>query len=181
MKLEKLVPWNWFKKEEEEGASLPVRRLDEPRPGGMIPSVAEFPRQLDRLFDEMLRATGISNLMRRFEGADWFKPAVDVGADDKNYTVSVELPGLEPKDVQVELIGDTLRIRGEKRQESEEKDKDYYRIERCYGSFQRVLTLPEDADGEKIKARHKNGVLTLTIPRRKLAETNVKRIEVKGG
>jgi HSP20 family protein len=79
----------------------------------------------------------------------------------------------------VELEDNTMIIRGEKNQEKEEKDKNYYRVERSYGSFQRVLSLPEDAAKDDIQATFKNGVLTIKIPRRAMPKANVKPIEVK--
>lgn len=104
-----------------------------------------------------------------------------IAADDKAYTIGVEVPGVEEKDLKLELSGDTLTISGEKRHEAEEKEKNYYRMERSYGSFQRVLTLPEDADRDGVSATFKNGVLTIEIPRLAAATADVKRIEVKRG
>ena len=109
----------------------------------------------------------------------WLKPTLDLGATDKEYTISMELPGVEANEVKLELVKDTLKVSGEKRQEKEEKEKDFYRMERSYGSFQRVLSLPEDADQENIKAVFKNGVMTITLPRRSLPQSAVKQIEVK--
>ena len=84
---------------------------------------------------------------------------------------------MNEKDVEVSLSGTTLTIKGEKKQEREEKDKGYYLSERSYGSFQRAFTLPEGADGEKIAASFANGVLTVTVP--KTAQAAPKKIEVK--
>jgi HSP20 family protein len=81
--------------------------------------------------------------------------------------------------VEVEVSGDTLKIRGEKKQEKEDKGRDYYAIERSYGSFQRVLALPADAKVDGIDAKFKNGVMTITIPRDESASQSVKKIEVK--
>ena len=79
----------------------------------------------------------------------------------------------------LDISGNTLTIRGEKRQEKEEKAKDYYRIERSYGSFQRVLSLPEDVDQDTIKATFRNGVLTVTMPRQAVSGgAEVKKIEI---
>ena len=108
-----------------------------------------------------------------------FKPSLDLGATDKEYTVTVELPGVDEKDVRLEIVNDNLIIRGEKKQETEEQEKNYYRMERSYGSFERVLSLPEDADQDGVKATFKKGVLTVTLPRKALPESDVKKIEVK--
>jgi HSP20 family protein len=86
---------------------------------------------------------------------------------------------VDEKDVKLEIVNDTLTISGEKKQEKEEKEKNYYRMERSYGVFQRVLSLPEDADQDKIKATFKKGILTVTVPRKALPKSDVKQIEIK--
>jgi HSP20 family protein len=135
------------------------------------------------MFDEAFRSFGLPDAglgrwgtsMAQF---DWLKPSLDVGATEKEYSVSVELPGVDAKDVRLELNGDTLKIKGEKNQEKEEKDKNYYRVERSYGSFQRILSLPEDADSDGIKASYKNGIMNVTIPRRALPDAGTRQIEI---
>jgi HSP20 family protein len=103
---------------------------------------------------------------------------VDITEDEAAFKLSAELPGLAEKDVQVSLSGDTLTIKGEKRQEREEKEKNYYLSERSYGEFQRAFILPEGVDREKIGAAFTNGVLTVTLP--KTQQMPPKKIEVKG-
>ena len=108
------------------------------------------------------------------------KPRLDLSATDKEYTISVEIPGVSEKDVNLELVHDTLIIRGEKNQKKEEKKKNFYRLERSYGAFQRTLSLPEDADSNNIKADFKNGVLNITIPRMEITSgTKSKQIDIK--
>ena len=89
------------------------------------------------------------------------------------------MPGVAENDIQLELEGDTLRIKGEKKQEKEEKETDYYRIERSFGSFQRMLSLPEDADQAKIEAKFNKGVLAVTIPRKATPKSEAKRIPIQ--
>ena len=86
---------------------------------------------------------------------------------------------MDQQDVKVEVSNNTMTIKGEKKQKKEEKGKNYYRVERSYGSFQRVLSLPEDANQEDIKASFKNGILTIRMPRKALPKSDVKQIEVK--
>lgn len=88
---------------------------------------------------------------------------------------------MDEKDVRLEIANDVLTIRGEKKHENEEKGKNYYRMERSYGSFQRTLSLPEDADQDSVTATFKKGILTVTMPRKALPTTDIKRIEVKTG
>ena len=186
MDIKKLAPWNWFKKEEEGGQNhLPVKRkTTKDQDLAMGHPLQEFHTEIDRLFDRMFRKFGLSNLgfdrpfMKRFSD-DLLKPTLDLGATDKEYTIAVEIPGVNEKDVQLEIANDTLTIRGEKKQEKEEKEKNYYRMERSYGSFQRVLSLPEDADQENVAAVFKNGVLTVVLPRKDVPKEKVKQIEVR--
>lgn len=181
MDINKLAPWNWFRKEQEqEGKSLPVARSV--APGFEGSPLVQLQREIDRLFDEVFRDVSFSSRGpgRSLAPSAWLKPTMDIAANDKEYTVTVELPGVEENDVQVELEGDTLKIRGEKKQEKEETKKDFYRVERAYGSFQRVLSLPEDADQANIGAKFNKGVLTVSIPRKASARTEAKRIPIKG-
>lgn len=92
---------------------------------------------------------------------------------------SQEVPGVDEKDVKVEIANDTLTIRGEKTQEKEEKDKNHYRMERSYGSSQRMLSLPEDADQKGVSATFKNGVLTVAVRRKAAPQANVRQIEIQ--
>jgi len=188
MDIKKWIPWNWFKKEEEEaGKTLPVKRGTQQEHGGVLASpLLQLHQEIDRLFDQAFRGFGLppfgydrSLLPRLAEGM--FKPSLDLGATDKEYIVTVEIPGVDEKDVALEIVNDNLIIRGEKKQEKEEKEKNYYRMERSYGSFERVLSLPEDADQDGVKATYKKGVLTVTLPRRTLPQADVKKIEVKTG
>ncbi|ABK18537.1 Hsp20/alpha crystallin family protein [Syntrophobacter fumaroxidans] len=181
MDFKKLAPWNWFKKEEEQqSANLPVQRYDQPRHDN---PVARFHQEIDRMFDHFFRGFGFPSMgvgreIAPMSGTEWLKPMLDIAAGDKEYTITVELPGVDEKDVQLELQEDTLIIKGEKRQEKEEKDKNYYRMERSYGSFQRVLSLPEDAEQEGINAAYKHGILTITIPRKARAVAKPKQVVI---
>lgn len=186
MDIKKWIPWNWFKKEEEEsGSPVPVRRAKQGPRGGYseLSPVDYFHQEVDRLFDNFFGAWPSYGMDRQHEPTlvdGMLKPTLDLSATDKEYAITVEIPGVDEKDVKLELANDTLTIRGEKKQEKEEKDHNYYRMERSYGSFQRVLSLPDDADQESIKAKFKRGVLKVTMLRKALPHSDVKRIEVKG-
>ncbi|HEX5065825.1 MAG TPA: Hsp20/alpha crystallin family protein [Myxococcota bacterium] len=107
-----------------------------------------------------------------------FVPAMDVSENDSHYTITVEIPGVRKDDVHVELRDDMLVIQGEKKSEREEKKERGRYIERSYGSFNRAFTLPGDADGERLEASFKEGVLTVRIPRREALKP--KQIAIKG-
>jgi HSP20 family protein len=191
MDIKKLIPWNWFKKEEEENATtVPVRYSGGQEVASYSP-MAQLHQEIDRLFSSALRdfglspsifGTGFERLLPPAGGSSaLLKPSVDIGATDTEYTISIEVPGVDVKDVELEIAGNALTVRGEKRQEKEDQDKNFYRVERSYGMFQRVLSLPEDADRENIKATSKNGVLTIRMPRRPQPREDVKRIEISDG
>ncbi|HEY6028485.1 MAG TPA: Hsp20/alpha crystallin family protein, partial [Pseudolabrys sp.] len=104
-------------------------------------------------------------------------PSTDVTETDKEIEITAELPGLEEKDVQVNLADGVLTIRGEKNAEKEEKDKNYRLVERSYGSFERSIELPDGVKSEDVKATIAKGVLTVKVP--KPAPAQAKKIEVK--
>lgn len=107
-------------------------------------------------------------------------PRIDVRETDKDVDIDAELPGMQEKDIEVMLSGDTLTIRGEKKAEREEKDKNLRISERSYGSFQRQIALPFDADPNMVAARFANGVLHVTIPKPANASSKSTRIPIKG-
>jgi HSP20 family protein len=106
-------------------------------------------------------------------------PAVDVSETDKGYEIKAELPGMEEKNIEVKLADGVLTIKGEKQEEKETKEKDYYVQERSFGSFQRTFQVPDNVDTNKIEANFKNGVLTVNLPKTAEAQKPAKKIEVK--
>jgi HSP20 family protein len=186
MDIKKLAPWNWFKKEQEEaGRTIPVQQRGALKSApGLDHPLANFHREFDRLFDNLLQGFGRPPLGLDLPGwptmnRDLLKPTMDISAAEKEYTVTMEVPGVKEDDVKLELVDDTLTIHGEKKQANTAKDRNYYCVERSYGAFQRVLSLPEDVDQNGIQAAFKNGVLTITMPRRALPESKARRIEVR--
>lgn len=111
------------------------------------------------------------------EGAWGWVPTVDVTETDGNVMVKAELPGMEPKDIDIDITGDVLTLKGEKKSEEEKKDEKHYFRERHYGTFQRSFQLPAGVESDKVDASFKNGVLTVNIP--KSEESKQKKIEIK--
>jgi HSP20 family protein len=130
------------------------------------------------MFDDSSRGPGLEPLGTFQEGWDAFSPRVDVVETEKEIKVSVELPGMEEKDIDVALARHSLTISGEKRHAREEKGDNYLRSERSYGTFKRSIPLSSDVDAGKTDATFRNGVLTVTLPRKVKAETR-KRITIK--
>ncbi|WP_305909681.1 Hsp20/alpha crystallin family protein [Methylomarinum sp. Ch1-1] len=190
MNLKKLNPWNWFKHEESPTAqpdTIPVRREQYDKQLGAQHPMARFHREIDRLFDEAFRGFRFPALSRDVfpeTGFQWqrlptFNPELNISSDDKEYTITLEAAGLEEKDLNIKLNGRRLSIEGNKQEASEDQDKSFYRIERRYGAFQRVLSLPDDADADHIKASMKNGLLTMRIPREQQPNSDTRTINIE--
>jgi HSP20 family protein len=104
-------------------------------------------------------------------------PLVDISEDDKEYVIKAEIPEMRKEDIKLNVSDDVLTITGERKYEKEEKNKKYHRVERSYGSFMRSFSLPENADGTKISAEYKDGILKVHLP--KSEKSKPKAIEVK--
>lgn len=143
--------------------------------------------EIDRLFDDFGR--GVWQPFRRslFPAAPLFRsqlkwpamPVVDVVEGEKAYEISAELPGMDEKNIEVKVADGVLTIKGEKREETEKKEKDYFLQERSFGSFERSFEVPDSVEVDQIAASFKKGVLTLTLPKKAEAQKPAKKIEVK--
>jgi HSP20 family protein len=140
-------------------------------------------KEINRVFDNFSRgflslSPFSSDLLSAPQWGE-FAPKVDVRENDKEVEVSAELPGMDEKDVQVSLANNELVIRGEKKAEKEEKGKEWYRMERSYGSFHRAIALPEECDSGKAEATFKKGVLKVVVPKRAEAKHETKKIAIR--
>jgi len=133
-------------------------------------------RDMMRLQDEMARVYDDRMSLRSGESVGW-TPACDIFEDNDNVTLRFELAGVEPKDVDIRFENGVITLRGERKMENEEKRDNYHRVELAYGAFTRSFSLPAAVDAEKIKAESKNGVLTVTLPKK--AESKPRAITVK--
>ena len=156
-----LIPWRNKQREGDGGPMLPLAALR---------------GEMDRLFESFFREP--------LGGLDWspwgsgkWSPAVDLAENDKEVTVRAELPGIDPKDLDISISGNQLVLSGEKKESSETQEKDFYHSETRFGSFRRVIPLPEGVDTENVDAQYANGVLTLRL--KKTAPAPAKKIEVK--
>lgn len=137
-------------------------------------------REMDRLFDGFASGFGMPSLWEGSAAGDAFlTPRLDVAETDKAYEVSVELPGIDQKDLEVTVADGVLTIKGEKKAETEDKAKGRLHVERSYGAFQRSLSLPADADDAKIEAAFKNGVLKLTVAKAADATAASRKIDIQ--
>ncbi|MGD0384466.1 MAG: Hsp20/alpha crystallin family protein [Thermoguttaceae bacterium] len=148
---------------------------------GGIPSestpLSTLRNEMDRLFDSFVREPfGMLDWPAFMGGEKWW-PAVDVAESDKEVIVRAEIPGIDPKELDVTVTGNQLVVSGEKKESTEKKDKGFYHNETRYGSFRRVIPLPEGVDSEHVDAQYANGVLTLKL--QKTPAAAAKKIEIK--
>jgi HSP20 family protein len=133
------------------------------------------------LLDQIQRE--LSNPMAAFDRdengnvatANW-APAVDIKEDEKSFTLLADIPGVDPKDIEVTMDNNVLTVKGERQSEKKTEDENYKRVERQYGAFYRRFTLPDTADAENIEAHSEHGVLKVTIPKKEVAQS--RRISV---
>jgi HSP20 family protein len=151
--------------------SVPVARGSNP--------ITAFQDEVNKLFSDFFGDLSFPRWSRDMEKAFAVNTAVDVSENDKEYRISAEIPGMDAKDLQITAADGYITIRGEKREESEEEKKGYFRQERSYGEFQRVIALPDTANLEKAEANMSKGVLTVTIPKKAGAQSKERKIEVK--
>jgi HSP20 family protein len=169
------TPWNWFKKEEET-KHVPVH---------VAKQVNDHPldrlhHEMNQLFDNFFRGFPLSPISAGLKDS-WpglMRPQVDISEGKTIYTITVEVPGVEEKDIELTIADGTLTIRGEKRHEQESHENQYHRVERSYGSFQRVISLPDNANEQEVKAEFKHGVLTITVGKTNQAKSTGRKIVI---
>ncbi|MEX0851860.1 MAG: Hsp20/alpha crystallin family protein [Bauldia sp.] len=146
-------------------------------------------KEIDRLFEDFNRGSwrfpfrrsvfGVEPMWRGEVSWGAAVPAVDVVENDKAYQITAELPGIDEKNIELKVSHGVLSIKGEKSEEKEEKKKGYYLSERRFGSFERSFGMPEGVEVDKIDASFKNGVLTVSLPKKAEAQKPEKKITVK--
>ena len=164
MSIRDLAPW-WHRGDDEKSS------LTHP--------LAEFHREMDKAFENFFTGSDLKPWFGEKGEAGKLIPRVDVSETDKDVLVTAEMPGLEEKDIEVTLSGGNLSVRGEKKAEKEEKKKEYHRVERSYGMYQRIIPLPCEVDETKVNAEFARGVLKITLPKSEKAKAKTKKIAVK--
>ncbi|MFC3079598.1 Hsp20/alpha crystallin family protein [Phenylobacterium terrae] len=147
------------------------------RPG--FDPFTSFRQEMDRLFDDFFAPAEARSFAgpTAATGAAW--PRLDVNETPEAYKVCAELPGVDPKDVNIELKDNALTLSGEKRDERREEDGDRFYTERSYGRFQRTIPLPAEVDPDRCEANFKDGLLTVTLAKNPQARDQARRIEIK--
>jgi len=131
--------------------------------------------KMDRLFeDSIIKGRGKEEELT----VTAWTPSVDIYETEDNLVIKAEIPGVDKKDVSIEVKDNTLKISGERKLEKDIKDENYHRLECSYGSFRRIFALPTSVDQEKISAKFKNGICEIILPKRE--EKKPKQIEIEG-
>lgn len=133
--------------------------------------------EMDRLFENVWRDTG--DLEVAGERGAW-RPGADIRETSEDVLIRLDLPGVDKKDVKVSLFGDTLTIKGERREQSEEKDVKWHRVERLHGAFERAFRLGTPVQGDKVSAGFKDGVLEIRVPKAESARPREIPVRVEG-
>ncbi len=157
-----LTPWNWFKDEEQQKTVRAKNSME--TVAGQHPLV-RLQNEIDQLFHHFFQGFPLTRVGMN-EGSligGQIIPQLNIAENRNNYTITIEVPGVEEDDIELTVEDGTLTIRGEKRYEHEQSDNQYHRVERAYGSFQRVLSLPTNANEDQIVAKFANGVLTVIV------------------
>lgn len=181
MQRRQLSPWNWFKKENENKSVMPSKESAMPSMFVGGHPLFRMQHEMERLFDEVFGRTPSGTASQGSDITTGFllSPQLDISENDEQYTVKVEVPGVEAKDLKLEIDGDTLTISGEKRNETEDKKENFHQIERSFGRFQRVLTLPSNASTENVSADFKNGILTVAMQKHADEHAGRRKIDIK--
>jgi HSP20 family protein len=146
------------------------------RPDSPFQMIRRFHDEMDRLFEDF--GFGPRFLIPQFEGAEWW-PEIEVAEREGKIVITADLPGLKPDDIEVDVNRGELTIKGERRNEHEEKDERYYHRERRYGAFVRTIPLPEGVDPEKVEASFKNGVLEVVVPAPAEEKEGGRKVEIR--
>ncbi|MGC8659442.1 MAG: Hsp20/alpha crystallin family protein [Desulfomonilaceae bacterium] len=154
-----LIPWRW-----KEVQNVPENTL------------VEFRKEVDDLFNQFF---GSSGWLPGTYFSRGFSPAFDVSETDDDIIIKAELPGIDPKDIEVNLTGNTITVKGEKKEEREEKEENMHRVERSFGVFSRSVALPCDVKQDQIEANFKHGVLNLKLPKADTSKKRSIKIDVK--
>ena len=138
------------------------------------------PREIEDMFDRYTKAIGFPRRGNQevMTSGDW-SPRVDIAETDNSFVIKAEIPEVKKEDVKVTVDNGVLTIRGERKQENEEKGRKCHRIERYYGSFTRSFTLPDNVDEAKIEASFRDGMLNLQIPKTEAAKSKAIEVKVK--
>jgi HSP20 family protein len=136
-------------------------------------------KEMNSLFDSFFRGFDLAPRALSTGSMGVFTPSVDVKENEKEFIIKTELPGVEEKDIDATVTNDSVTIKGDKKEEKEDKDKNYYYMERSYGSFCRVIPLKAEIESDKAQASFKNGILDIKSPKNQSAKAKGTKVSIK--
>lgn len=148
--------------------------IERRREGTVFTPFVDLQREIDRMFDEAFEDFGI----RRSTG-NGFIPTVNVYETDDTVNIEMEIPGIEKDALDIDLSDGVLTVKGEKKDEREDKSRNYHLVERTFGSFSRSFRIPDNLDQDKAKAKYENGILKIELPKKEEAKREAKKLEIE--
>ncbi|MGA1862240.1 Hsp20/alpha crystallin family protein [Deferribacter thermophilus] len=148
-------------------------RGNKPAVANPFRELLNFQEEINKLFDDFFRAP------KAFDEDVVFAPDIDIAETKESFIIKADLPGMTEKDIEVTLTNNVLTIKGERKEEKEEKEKNYYRKERIFGTFVREIQIPKKILQDKVKAKFKNGVLEIELPKAEEEKEKSVKIEVE--
>ncbi len=159
--------------QKQESSNVPIQRRNR-----FERSLTSFQREMNHLFENFFGDASWPSWPQSWSKEISF-PAVDIIENDKDFKVQAEIPGMNPEDIDVSVTEGFLTLKGERKEEKEEKGENYLRQETSYGSFSRTIALPETADSDRAEASFKNGILTISVPKTAAALQKPKKLQIK--
>lgn len=176
MDTRKLNPWNWFSADDNKHEFWNETKENYRQ------TLEYMQRELD------IMKNGLSNASDYFPASLWnrtgktanvLSPKTDIIENDNHYSILLEVPGVKEKDISLEIKDNTLKVSGVKVRENEKEETDFHRMECFYGKFIRAISLPDDVDTDRVKAKSENGVVKINLPRKEIPDSNSKKIKLE--
>jgi HSP20 family protein len=174
MNFNEISPWNWFK--DDKASKREKKQLDR---NPLVALQREVDSIFDRFFENFDMSSPFPEKESRSSNAAHLYPKMDISETDKSYKVSIELPGVERKDIQISVTNNRLTVRGNKSHQQEESKENFHKIERVYGSFERIISLPDNVSEDNIIAELRDGVLCIELGKKKITQASIKKIDIK--
>lgn len=172
MNFNEISPWNWFK-DDKTGRKKPMDR------NPLVALQHEVDSIFNRFFEHFDMNSPFPEKESRSLNAAHLYPKMDISETEKSYKVSIEVPGVERKDIQIAVANNRLTVRGNKTHQQEENKENFHKIERVYGSFERVISLPDNVSEDNIIAELRDGVLCIELGKKKNTQSSIKKIDIK--
>jgi HSP20 family protein len=164
-----LTPWSWLNEEDDRKTTSSLSNID---------PFSRIRHEMNQVFNDFFKDCTAHSLTSIDQNKQMMVPLVNIAESDTKYKISAEMPGINEKDIDLTIADGKIIIKAEKKNEIEDKKDQYYKAERSYGMYQRIFSLPEYVDADKIQAKFENGVLNIEIPKIKNSPPTIKKIAI---